>query len=147
MEIKISKEVKSALKFFSNNDDVEKAFTPLLTNPGLKTSFTELSKESPILQKSLKSLEKTFSKKDFSEFLKRYLEFYSNVNIVSDELSLIIEKSFDKIEDFKLSIIVDEKIEKVSSKSLLGSMLFLVMTSNEEIFSKSFDRLEGAIQG
>lgn len=147
MEIKISKEVKSALKFFSNNGDVEKAFTPLLTNLGLKTSFTKLSKESPILQKSLKSLENTFSKKDFSEFLKRYLEFYSNVNIVSDELSLIIEKSFDKIEDFKLSIVVDEKIEKVSSKSLLGSMLFLVMTSNEDIFSKSFDRLEVAIQG
>lgn len=133
---KIFETISETIGTPSINCDIERAFTPIINNADLVSTFTKLSEQSPIFQKSLSSLNDLLKDSDITEFLKGCGIFYSNVITISDELALIVEKAFKKING---PLTGDNS--SAASKNLLGTIFFLLITSNRDTVSRSIECL------
>ena len=133
---KIFETISETIGTPSINYDIERAFTPIINNADLVSTFTKLSQQSPIFQKSLSSLNDLLKDNNTTEFLKGCSNFYSNVITISDELALIAEKAFEKIGGS-----LTGENSSPASKNLLGTIFFLLITSNRDTVSKSIECL------
>lgn len=134
----------SSVSDFSNERTTE-VIKPLLSNADLVNTFTNLSAQSPLFMKFLGKLQDRIEGGNPEIILKGCESFYKNVATISDELSLILDDAFHSLEDHKLSFLAESNQVEVSSKAIMGSMLFLLLTSNNTTFDcavKSLSSLE-----
>lgn len=124
--------------------EIEKRFTPILNSRELTSTITSLSKESPIFKKSLSKLCDTMEDYPTCEFIKEYENFYNNIMIISDELSLVIKKEVDQIKEIDIPIKRGPYLEAISSRIFIGNSILFMVTSNEDVFSESLKVFENA---
>lgn len=135
-ESNIFETISTVIEDPSMNVLIKEAFNPMVNNKHLISSFTSLSEHSPIFQKSLSKLNETLESENSERLIKDYEDFYSNVMILSDELSLVIKEGFNRIKDKDISLENEKEIKYISSKAFIGASMLLLMTSNEDTFTK-----------
>lgn len=142
---KVFETISTIIDDSSMNILIKEAFNPVVNNRQLISSFTKLSKQSPIFQRSLSKLNESLESGDSGRLVKDYEDFYSNVMVLSDELSLVVKEGFNKIKDKDISLEDEKEIKHMSSKAFIGASMLLLITSNEDTFTRFANNLRKLI--
>ncbi len=142
---KLLETLSTVMRDPDTREELERRFIPILSSTPLISSITSLSKESPIFQSSLSTLIKTLDEYPACEFAKEYKNFYNNVMIISDELALTIKKEADQLKEVEMPVRVKDEVQFVSSRVFVGNSMLLMITSNEEVFTKSIKPFEATL--
>jgi len=142
---KVFETISTIIDDSSMNILIKEAFNPVVNNRQLISSFTKLSKQSPIFQRSLSKLNESLESGDSGRLVKDYEDFYSNVMVLSDELSLVIREGFNKLKDKDISLEDKKEVKYMSSEAFIGASMLLLITSNEDTFTKFTNNLRKII--
>ncbi len=112
----------------------QEIFNSITSNEVLVDSFTKLSSGSPIFQRLLKDFKRDLIDNENKKFIETCNNFYKGVSTISEEMPLIVDSTYSKF--LEKDSFSEDKEKNI--KSLLGTAIYLLLTSN----SNAFDLLE-----